>query len=657
MNGNGRRLAVLIGSPVGGLRGVAADIESMRRELTAWGFECETCVGEVNGGGDAEATRVEPTREWILERLERLRDETGPHDAIVVYYSGHGGRCHLIEHEGDEPRAATNFLVPMRCDRGPSFRGVADFELALLFYEISRKTQNVTVILDCCHAATMVRSDERGELFRSAPEFEPQPQEQVRRWTGHHLYTMPDDVRERHAEYQRRKHELHFDSNPHVVRLVATALGSPAFESAEAGFMTTELCAALADVRHGRAAWDTIVRRVREKVIERRRSTTQRPELEGPRNRLPFSLETGADIIDRGTLVYREADGTAWVNLGRLHGLSRGDELQVLGGEETVVAKAELEEIFDDHARVALETSGGVEVRSESTGERFPASGSVVAVERYTSRESVWVDHSAERCEEIREAIIQEARLIPTEDRHQATFRVLAAGKQLQVEGPPWLHRIARPATPTAIEALVRDLDDVARSCILERQLASPAQLANDTRWEARAFVILPGAEPRRLVEGERLPVGTRVYVELVHAARGAPTLYVNVLDRGVSGRVGLLHPSQPSGIQLRAPEGNGEVIERIPGIKNTMTLLWPSDVPKPKDGLKEELVIVVSERPLDLRNLLMVDPGLRRKRRGDATHSARELSVVPVGGVDPDAGLGQDLCWTVRRAGFVVVP
>src|SRR5690606_7464797 len=156
------------------------------------------------------------------------------------------------------------------------FRGVADFELALIFHDISTKTSNVTVILDCCHASTMVRSEQRGELFRSDPGFEPQPQERVRRWSGGTRYAMPDDMRARLAQFEARAGELHHDSNPRVVRIVATASGSPAFEFRQGdvcgGYLTDELCALLDEGLDASMSWDSVIRRARESIIRRRGS-------------------------------------------------------------------------------------------------------------------------------------------------------------------------------------------------------------------------------------------------------------------------------------------------------------------------------------------------------------------------------------------------
>lgn len=646
--------ALVIGSPKGGLEGVETDVENITKRLVDRGFSCTPCVGR------------DATRAGVLDALASLERVAQPGDAVTIYYSGHGGRCHLVADTGAEPEPPFNYLVPMDHDSAMQFRGITGFELALYFFDLSNKirdpakeTCNITVLLDCCHASTMVRGD---KLFRSERDSRPAPGERSRHWEGQRAYLMPDELRDRYEEFLRRRSELHDDSNPHVLRVVATGAGSPAFESrnqkGSAGYLTTELCKALDESLHAPVSWDTIVRRVRERIVLRRRSTTQRPELEGPRGRLPFSLETAADIVDHTTLTYRQYDATAWVRAGKLHGLHRADELDVLGAAPAVVAKAEIEDLYEDHARVELRTKTA-SAEQVLDRDRFPA-GSGVAIARYERRHIVWVDPSLTVGEALRGEIDGQARLSRVEDANLAMFKVVGNAGELRVEGPQWLHRVPRPTTPAGVAALVHDLDDLARRLILEQQLAEAPGLVEGLSWTVEVFVELPDGK-RKLLKPDHgpLPVGTRLYTELKHLSKGAPTLYVNVLDRGISGRMSLLNTAQPAGVQLQAPQGPRPTLLHVPGLNRGMRLIWPKDVPR-QPGLTEELVLVASLRPLDLRNLLMVDAGLRRTgRKGVMRDPAKEIesTAEPIWDIDPDASLGTRLLWEVRRVGFGVIP
>jgi hypothetical protein len=86
----------------------------------------------------------------ILAAYERLISETGPDDAVLVYYSGHGGRVR------DQDRAEGSagwwqFIVPS--DVAESVPGdvrlILTEELQILQLRLTGRTKNVTVVLDC----------------------------------------------------------------------------------------------------------------------------------------------------------------------------------------------------------------------------------------------------------------------------------------------------------------------------------------------------------------------------------------------------------------------------------------------------------------------------------------------------------------------------
>lgn len=663
---DGRRVALLIGSPKGGLRGVVPDIRAMRSRLVRRGFECRMCIGDA------------ATRAKILKELRSLATGHWTNDdAIVVYYSGHGGRCLLVTKGGRKHDPARNYLVPMDHDKATNFRGIADFELALLFHDLSKKTHNITVILDCCHASTMVRGSQRRDLFRSAPIFEPRPQERVRRWEGQPHYVMPADLETAYDQFQARKDDLHVDSNPYVVRLVATESGSPAFEfdidGICGGYLTRELCAALDEEDQVRASlakderphtsWSRIVGRVRERIFVLRDSTTQRPEIEGPLQRLVFSLETESDVVDRSTLVYR-ADGTTWLKAGRLHGLQLKDNFRVLGTGDGAIAEANVVELFADHARVELRTHSSVRPPVGRNDPGFPPRGSVVKLAPHLRRETVWVDDAIPRRKELCWLLANQTRLRLVNVVDEATFRIEAKNRHLIVHGPTWYRRRPR-SVDSQLAELADDLDNVARGLILNEQLASPPGLSSRVRWSATMFVKLPEEdEYRSLSANDQLPVGTRAYVEIESYNRASPRLYINVLDRGVSGRVSLLNPSQPAGVPLHAPEGEGSNGARVPGRGSTLKLIWPDDVPEDAP-LQEMFIVVASQRPLDLRSTLSVPAEMRRsghqetlsKEERETREAKPEPESPTTNDSQPGAALGTELHWSKEFIAFSLIP
>jgi hypothetical protein len=74
-----RKRALLIGSPFGDLRGPLNDAELMATVLEAQGFENVKCC-------DTQAINENIQAKWI-----HLINQSNAGDAVVIYYSGHGG--------------------------------------------------------------------------------------------------------------------------------------------------------------------------------------------------------------------------------------------------------------------------------------------------------------------------------------------------------------------------------------------------------------------------------------------------------------------------------------------------------------------------------------------------------------------------------------
>jgi hypothetical protein len=143
--------ALLLGSATYGLTGVDHDVATMAALLHDRGFDAVTTVT----GSDA-------TRDGMRAALDRLCRDTGPGDAVVLYYSGHGSR--LLRPDAVERRAQgrepyVQFLVPTDVDAttASDFRGLVGGELTAATRALTSTTRNVTVLLDCCHAGAMVR--------------------------------------------------------------------------------------------------------------------------------------------------------------------------------------------------------------------------------------------------------------------------------------------------------------------------------------------------------------------------------------------------------------------------------------------------------------------------------------------------------------------
>lgn len=119
---------------------------------------------------DAASPATPPTRANILAALEGLA-EVGPEDRVLIYYSGHGARVEVRAGRRVSPREA---LVPLDASEGAdgALRGlIFDSELGARLAAIASRTQQVSVILDCCHSGGVARSGRRARGVARWAEF------------------------------------------------------------------------------------------------------------------------------------------------------------------------------------------------------------------------------------------------------------------------------------------------------------------------------------------------------------------------------------------------------------------------------------------------------------------------------------------------------
>lgn len=120
------------------------------------------------------------TRENIIHMFREHLCEAGENDLVLFHYSGHGSReMSAPVFKGYSPEGKDETLVCYDSRTGSGF-DLADKELAMLLWEVSRKNPHIVVSLDCCHSGTGTRdkNDEsnlaavrhtRGRRFKSSP--------------------------------------------------------------------------------------------------------------------------------------------------------------------------------------------------------------------------------------------------------------------------------------------------------------------------------------------------------------------------------------------------------------------------------------------------------------------------------------------------------
>lgn len=167
-NNNSSKRALLIGinkypklAPRYQLSGCVNDVKLMANTLTNnFGFPKEN----VKLLRDEEATR-----EGILKAMDELVDCTGENDVVVVHYSGHGSQ--RTDLEGDEPDKKDETIVPSDSGRQPNpNRDISDDEIYLWLLRLTKNTDYVTLIFDCCHSGTITRDSFGAKERRVEPD-------------------------------------------------------------------------------------------------------------------------------------------------------------------------------------------------------------------------------------------------------------------------------------------------------------------------------------------------------------------------------------------------------------------------------------------------------------------------------------------------------
>jgi hypothetical protein len=142
------------------LHGPANDVAALRAVLeTGFGFasaDIATLLSEPGTPPDRLASGAN-----IRLALQLLIDATQPGDTVLVYYSGHGSQWPDLN--GDEPDHYDEAIVPYDArdpaTPTPPQGDLIDDELHNYVARLSAKTANLTIIFDCCHAATGTRAD------------------------------------------------------------------------------------------------------------------------------------------------------------------------------------------------------------------------------------------------------------------------------------------------------------------------------------------------------------------------------------------------------------------------------------------------------------------------------------------------------------------
>lgn len=547
-------------------------IDTMRgllEELRGWTIE--VVEGEA-------ASRV-----GILDALSRLVASIEPDDAVLFYFFGHGGVVRFTESPawlGDRP---VFYICASRKSDHEEMTGVLDVELSAILTEVDRICGNVSVLLDCCHSAQIVRDSIR----RSSPPS----------WLS--AVELPDA----YGSLPTR--------DPRIVRLAGTSALEYAYatraEGGSLGLLTEGFAAVLreADLAVDRLCWDAVAHRVREYAIQARRAEKQWVTLAGPGSRLVFGRERVAVAHSVGFLAGRSG-GPGWLRAGMLQGLRVGDEFGIaaltLGSDRQPRIRARVRVVEVELSRARVES-----LDLENDANLLPDGSSAVLLQART-RQAVVVEGS-----DLLTQALSDSPLVCSapSDEHRIWARAFVDDQGLGVRV-----RLARVDGSTDVAATFSDthcacawaiefLEDWARAESLLRALAECPIAADE----------LPVAVSWGRCKGQRdeaLPIdcpdlelceGDLVYFELTHRGSTPETWYVSAVEIGVDGRAVLVDPSEPEG---RAVASRQSVYlgRRARNFKTGRTLDWPHVVERDRPRAAS-IVFLMSRRPLELGHIV----------------------------------------------------
>lgn len=578
------RRAVLIGSETYGLRGCDADVSLMREVLAARGFDAI----EVRTGHDA-------SRAGIVDALEQLIASIAADDAALVYYSGHGGR--VVRPDFEERKAARlsvhfQFIVPFDMDDSApgDFRGVLSEELTTYqrrmtdrFHQLGT-VPNVTTVLDCCHSGYMARAI---EAMPKSVDFETKSF-RVR------------GIRE-HAAALGTETVGGLATNPDAVRLVACQSEQSAFEFPSSrggrhGALTDAFASVLQELGPAPVSWrvagELVRRRVRALVPE------QRPDLEGPGDRLVFSADS---LAQADGLAISLVDTEPTIEAAAILGISVGDEFRlVIAGHEDTIGTAVV---------IRVDGSGAaLEVTPDAARDALQSNALAVPTRLTLPKVQVFVGYSGSSADELCTQLTESSRLRVAADHTSAAAAVTNEPGGLALldqVGDRW--RIdAFPDDVAGHRRLVREIESIA---VGHRLLDLPSGEGASALGPAVSieFGVIDDGHRRTLpTRGERLRAGTPVFLTMRNTS--TDPLFVWVFDVGVSGRSSLLTNATSSGTMLGAAGAEDDTLD-LWGAKGE-SLFWPPDVPAATTraaeapGRWETFVVLTADQRGDLSSL-----------------------------------------------------
>jgi Caspase domain len=583
--------ALVIGSQTRGLTGVENDAQRMAKLLGERGFACDLRIGK------------DATREQILGGYDALIANTAVDDCAVMYYSGHGEYCRNVDTTAT-PREF-QAIIPHDYDAADDddYRGITSIELSLKLRQLTDRSKNVTVILDCCHSSQMSRDGAaRDAVARALPH--PNRFELAR-----HIVALE-------KRYPGQLARLGPQGNPDAVRMVACAQTESAYEytntsGARTGAFTEALVEILTEIGDAGVSWALVGNAVRQRVLQR--FPSQRPEVEGPSRRQLFSLaeQPPSDVVGVMT-----RNGIYQIDAGRIHSVTVGDKYDIAP------------RFSQDHPTAhAVVTQTRATISVVDVDGPVPTDPVGIPTERAAVKQAITVIAPAESRAAIEREIAASRTLCVAADGEDAAVATLRlVGDQLTIEdklGPLF----ASATYPTAIHAVVQNLANMGAARRL-RELEGEGGIAA-SQLEVEWGVVENGL-PRPMPDhGTALGLGDRIYCRVKNPA--PRNVYVHIFNVGLRGKISLLTDYAPAGVKLGL--GMEQLLGyELDGTLSGLGLSWPVDLPKDTFPRLDTLVVIATTTPANLTALETVEIAMRGMIRRSVSGLEQLLGQLQTG-------------------------
>ncbi|KAJ7138041.1 caspase domain-containing protein [Mycena epipterygia] len=265
------------------------------------------------------------TRDAILEKFQTHLIENSSiqqDDTIIIYYAGHGSRDKAPDSwpstDGKIETLASHDKHTRTLD-GQLVHGIPDRTINMLLSKLAtEKGNNITVVLDCCHAGSTTRRC--GSSLLSGSQSDPTP---LSRSIIHNFDGTLRGARSGHVVLPPGIRHQFMESH---VLLAACGQQQRAHESISAsgepcGFFTNSLIEQLRRIGPDRITYEELVERLPSYAL-----AAQNPQCEGANtDRFLFDVERRVHDPRTYALTVRE-DGTLEVDTGSIYGVVVGTE-------------------------------------------------------------------------------------------------------------------------------------------------------------------------------------------------------------------------------------------------------------------------------------------------------------------------------------------